>query len=607
MRRIAGILGVLLCLMLSVGAQDVAFPTVTALADADIPRRDRVQLARELLGVTDIPPPLTMPVEYQVGDRRSFYIRDTVESTMQPVEAELYALGDSITIWVDTRASLNRANAVALANEFDTAIYPKLRQLWGSERTPGIDGDPRIVALFSYDVSPGVAAYYISLHTLPRAVEPNSNEAEMIIFNLNAYGGALNGPDVYSLMTHEFQHMIRDNLATGAQTWLNEGMSIFTEWYMDYSSIGLAFAPAMFEPGTQLNAWNSTAADYGMAGLFVIYVYERFGLDGIAALSHAHGVDMALVDNALAAIGAETDAATLYADFAAAVWLQDPSADPRWGFPSVDSLIRPAVRRVNVGTFERVTPPYSLEYATLSTVPNGQTLTVTAAFDATARLLPTAPATGETMWAAIRQDDSAPTLTRAIDLRGVETATLHYRVWYALEAAYDYGFVTVSDDGGATWDVLSTPEMAGRSLYGAAYTGASDGWREQTISLDAYAGQEILVRFMVITDDALTDAGMAVDDIRLITADDASDDVLDDDGWDARGWIYTDNRLPAALWIQVLQRRPNGSDVQRVLSDGDEALRVFIHDDTTEVALAFSPVIPLTTETLSYAVTVSAE
>src|SRR5690606_22413923 len=149
------------------------------------------------------------------------------------------------------------------------------------------------------------------------------------------------------------------------------------------------------------------------------------------------------------------------------------------------------------------------------------------------------------------------------DLRDVSSAALHYRVWYDFEVDYDFGYLTVSADGGATWDVLAPDFAAGASIYGRAYTGASTVWLNEAVSLDAYAGQEILVRVMVITDDALNSPGMAIDDIRLEAAGYADDFEAGGGGWEARGWIRTDNRLPARLWVQVMQTSPDGPDVQR--------------------------------------------
>lgn len=608
MRRWLIVLGLFMCVGVFGQAQETfTFPTADALETLEIPRRDRVRLAQELLGVTEIEAP-SEPVDYAIGDLRVFNVNDNTSNTNTPVEAELIAAGEHIMIWVDTRADVEPERAAALVHEFDTVIYAKMRALWGSERTPGIDADARVVALFTYGVGDSVAAYYASEHSLPRAVAPDSNEAEMMIYNLGAYGTGLDSRAVYSVTTHEFQHMIRDNIPSNAPTWLNEGMSIFTEWLMGYEPAGPVFMEYLFQPRTQLNSWQSSGANYGTAGLFITYFFERFGVAGINALSQSDGLGMALVDNALERIGADTDADTLFADWVAANWLREDGTI--YGYHDV-VLFEPASVRVDAypHTLDRRTPPYATDFYTLRDLPSGTTrLTVDMLLRPSADLIPTVATSGQQMWTAVRQDDSMPTLTRAFDLRDEEAASLEYRVWYDLESRYDFAYLTISTDGGETWDVLDAPSMRGESVYGPGYTGQSGSWVDETVSLDAYAGEEILVRFMVITDDALNNPGIALDDIRLEAADYASDLEDGGGGWDAAGWLLTDNRLPARAWIQVLQRRPEGVDVQRLFaSAGDSTLEVEIFEDAESVALAISPVVPISTEQVSYALRLTVE
>ncbi len=601
MRRWSIVVMLLACLgILGQAQESLTFPTADALETLEIPRRDRVRLAQELLGVAEIESP-SAPVNYEIGDRRVFNVNDNTSNTNTPVEAELIAVGEHIMIWVDTRADADPDRAAALVHEFDTIIYSKMRALWGSERTPGIDADPRVVALFTYGVGDSIAAYYASEHSLPREIAPDSNEAEMMIYNLGAYGAAFDSPSVYSVTTHEFQHMIRDNIPSNAPTWLNEGMSVFTEWLMGYEAAGPVFMEYLFQPRTQLNSWQSSGANYGTAGLFITYFFERFGVAGINALSQADGLGMSLVDHALERIGADTDADTLFADWIAANWLQED--ETIYGYRDV-LLFEPASVRVDTypHTVDRRTPPYATDFYTLRDLPSGTaTLTVDMRLNPSAALIPTVATSGKHMWTAVRQDDSAPTLTRAFDLRDDDAASLEYRVWYDLESHYDFAYLTVSTDGGETWDVLDTPSMRGESTYGPGYTGQSGSWVDETVSLDAYAGEEILVRFMVITDDALNNPGIALDDIRLDAADYASD-LEDGGGWEGRGWLLTDNRLPARAWIQVLQRRPDGVDVQRLFASAeDSTFEVEIFEDAESIALAVSPIVPISTEPVSYA------
>ncbi len=81
--------------------------------------------------------------------------------------------------------------------------------------------------------------------------------------------------------------------------------------------------------------------------------------------------------------------------------------------------------------------------------------------------------------------------------------TLTFWTWYDIESNWDHGIVEVSVDG-KKWDDL------------ALFTGSSSGWKEKNYSLDAYAGQSILIRFTYTTDANTLEEGFYVDDIEFV-------------------------------------------------------------------------------------------
>jgi hypothetical protein len=64
-------------------------------------------------------------------------------------------------------------------------------------------------------------------------------------------------------------------------------------------------------------------------------------------------------------------------------------------------------------------------------------------------------------------------MTRSVDLSGVSSASLTFDTWYDLATAWNYGYVTVSTDDGATWKALpasgTTPLNGSDNRYGVAY------------------------------------------------------------------------------------------------------------------------------------------
>lgn len=158
------------------------------------------------------------------------------------------------------------------------------------------------------------------------------------------------------------------------------------------------------------------------------------------------------------------------------------------------------------------------------------------------------PFSGSWEWYGGKADEIDTRLVREVDLTGKTGATLSYAAWYEIEDLWDFGFVQVSADGGATWKSLATPRMTSQHDPDAmesivanlpGYTGSSGGWVTESIDLSAYAGQKILLQFRYMTDWGTTYAGFMVDDIKVIAGGQTLffDNVeTADPAWTADGW-----------------------------------------------------------------------
>ncbi|MCB9451298.1 MAG: immune inhibitor A [Anaerolineaceae bacterium] len=612
-RLLVILLVVALLLSGAAAAQESApatYPTQTALEQAVITRLDRVSLAQRFRGVGEIPPPpLTAPL-HTVGEQGVFQVIGSASNEIFSVTATLRVVSDHLYIWVDDRADINEGDLAGLAASFESEIYEPVRDLWGSEATPGIDGDTHLYALFAYGVGPGVGAYYSSNNAYPTAVMPDSNEHEMFVFNLDTLGTVgLNTVFIHSIIAHEFQHMIRDNMQA-KDYWLNEGFSTFTQLYL-YGEADVA-QQFLVAPGTQLNTWAEDPAgrraNYGAALLFTTYLYERFGLDALHELSADSQRGLAAVDAVLRR--RSTDVNTLFADWVLANFLMDTTlADGEYGYdllptsrfihitPEVTATAYPFMWAGQVNQ-------YATDYYVFNKLPDSRQMTIMLEAPETVTLLPTAPYSGRAMWYSNRADFSETTLTRAFDLREVGKATLRYQAWYALESDWDYAYLMVSADDGATWDILPTSHTitgdTNNAAYGPAYTGDSGGWITESVVLDAYAGHEILVRFAVITDDAITQPGLALDDVQISEIGYFDDFETADSGWQASGWVWIDNVLPQYAWVQAVQRIGQGVTVTRWLTQGSGTWTLPLDAEADQVIIAISPLAEQTTVPMSY-------
>ncbi len=610
-----------LLLALPLAAQDAApiieYPTVTALIDAELPPRDRAELAVRLGGVEPVRSTPAPVAPRKVGDRAGFLVTNSDTNETSTVTARLELVGEHIYLWVDEAAGVPGSLLADLARAFDTRVYPETRALWGSEAKPGVDGDPRVYALFASGVGPTAAAYFASDHTYPPAYVPTSNGHEMFIFNADIVG-YYDAAAIESVMAHEFQHMIRDHLQPNEELWINEGFSEFTSVYL-FDDPPWSVESFFTFPDTQLNTWAEESAlrgyHYGASLAFLIYFFDRFGPEAMSLLS-ADTSPRALngVANVLAQLGGPP-LDEFFADWVMANALLDTEFDEkRFGYASLPDWMLPAASvqlHDPPSLLEGTTRQYAANYALFPDASGFGAVCLTLKAPAEVALIPAGDHDGR-FWYSNRADQSDLTLTRAFDLRDVTSAELRFDLWYWLEEAWDFGYVMVSTDGGATWTPQATAHTTtynphGTS-YGPGYNGQSAGWVEEAVPLNAFAGQEILVRFEVITDDGVNLPGMAVDNVRIEAAGYASDLEADDGGWQAGGWVLTDNRLPQRAWLQAAQRAADGRvlDVTRWrwapdLGETGSSWTLTLDAAVDDLVLAVSPYAPVTTVAMPYA------
>jgi hypothetical protein len=218
---------------------------------------------------------------------------------------------------------------------------------------------------------------------------------------------------------------------------------------------------------------------------------------------------------------------------------------------------------------------------------------------------------GTYQWWSNRGDDADVTLTRAFDLTGLDQATLNAWMWYDLEDDYDYAYVAVSANRGRSWDLLSNEhttslDPSGNS-YGPALTGQSGSgeepaWVLHSFDLTPYTGREVLVRFEVITDEALNYPGLCIDEISIPELGYVHDPDEGSGEWDAAGWIRVTDHIPQTFVLQVITEGRE-TKVQRIDVDADGQAEFDIQGLGWEVdraILVISGSSPFTTEPAIY-------
>lgn len=601
---------VLLCCAITTTAQETDFPTVDALNAVTFPPNDPIDLAQRLLGVVSNIQPPSMPPVYALGDSKAFRIVDVSSQQEQLKTTTLRAQSDNVLLWVEADVNMKASIAQQFVAQVDADIIQQVQHLWGIIEPAGIDGDTRLYIVMVNGLDASIGGYFSDVHTYPQAILPNSNQHEMIVINLSAFQSTdLLNPQILAVIAHEYQHVLRHFIDKDEETWLDEAFSMITEHHLNMQGQRSQVLGFLQSPDVQINHWVSDTRKYDRYGgvfLLVNYFTEQYGLDALRQFSNTAADGWRGLDHVLLALdGIRAD--DFFADWALANYFRDPATG--YGYHTLSPDI-PSARPIDsIITYPyditRRTAQYSTDYFTAFRLSDAQTMTIALTQPEAVGLIPTQVFEGEQMLYAVPNDYADAHITRTVDLSDVTSATLRFRTWYDLEVFWDYAYVMVSTDDGATWDILPATTTRDRNpyhrAYGIGYTGQSFGWVQETVSLDAYVGQSVLLRFEVITDAASLRHGMAIDALTVDTLGyaDGFEDTLDT--WDAQGWIFTDNRIPQRTWVQVVQVIGRDVSVSRWLADApDNTWTINLLDDVEMVLVAISPIAQQTMVSADY-------
>jgi hypothetical protein len=374
-------------------------------------------------------------------------------------------------------------------------------------------------------------------------------------------------PNLYEgTFAHEWQHLLHYYTDPFETTWMNEGLSDFAQTLVGYvdttatvfdkgadshiycfqgfGTVQTAFNPNPRDcggPENSLNLWgedqgnaNAVLADYGNAYSFITFLYDRYGLDIVSRL-HRDG-DLQGLASTEAALKAE-GASSLYGvmhDYQSMTLL--------------DKIVGDAKHAVVIGTSaKRITTKSLRSTVNLDNpdanddpgaAPNGadyvrlqgaggkalrgrdlRSLSFTGA-----KTLPSLPLA----WTVVSDDADRPgnpvlwsgndsnTDASAVFSADVPTAdpTLRFLAKYGAESGFDYGYVQVSTDGGATYTTIPGDHTVDAPL-GPGLNGTTTGFEAETYDLSAYAGKNVLIAIRYVSDGGVNEGGLKVDDISV--------------------------------------------------------------------------------------------
>ncbi|MDX6594521.1 MAG: hypothetical protein QOJ13_3717 [Gaiellales bacterium] len=411
------------------------------------------------------------------------------------------------------------------------------------------------------------------------------------------------------VFAHEYQHLLEHYEDPDEQSWVNEGLSVWAETITGYNDPGLNVwelgfdsqvacflgqltkqtranpNPSFGGPENSLTLWGDQGddeilCDYGAARTIMEYVADHHGANFMRLLHRNDRNGLDSMNSLLASRG--TNARTLLHRWAAMVALDraiEQGAVLQGGNSALYSTdtLHAKIRWLTPHAYSTPgAPPNGSDYVRLRGAAGQHDYLSASGIDSVsfdgADLLPALPVEwtvaasppGHSGNAAL-YSGSGPNFDRAI-IRQVDVPaanpTLTFDTTWNTEEFWDYGYVQVSTNGGATWkglanaDTNATPDAGAIQLIKdnlPGLTGDSGGWKTESFDLSAYAGKQILLSFRYITDPGVDEPGWWVDNIKVGGA-------LISNGSSLAGWQSQ---------TQVRQVPVNGFTVQLIAYDRD--------------------------------------
>jgi hypothetical protein len=250
------------------------------------------------------PEPLLTGAAPGEGSSRNLFVPTSDGATRIAVRA--VSVGPHAVVWADTThpTTLDRDFAVQFREDFERVILPRARQVFGTE--PDLDGNGRIQLVFSPLTHDRSVAFFTGCDLAEFEGCPASNHGEYLYLTPPDFiDPPYNTPNaIKEILTHEVSHLLHFNrkvLRGGLSSWpdsiymiegvgaLAQDVTGFQAGNLYVTQAGLqgiqqfSLADVLFE-GRRHDAARDGVLR-GVSYLFLRYLYDRGGGDGVAGLA----------------------------------------------------------------------------------------------------------------------------------------------------------------------------------------------------------------------------------------------------------------------------------------------------------------------------------
>ncbi|BCJ46636.1 hypothetical protein GCM10010168_38410 [Actinoplanes ianthinogenes] len=541
------------------------------------------------------------------------------------------------------------AQVADLVDQFDTTIYPKETAAFStppnrSGTNPGMDGDftgdgDKTVTLvdnvrddnyFHFPERPTYIAGFFSAqlnelfdrnvmtidaydwqHRL--GAEPKNEPTDDLCTSRPAR------PRMYEgTFAHEWQHLLEYYADPGEADWLNEGLSDYAQTVVGYVDARIGVHHAGYDshlacyqgfgnvkttynanprecggPQNSLNLWdegdpNEVLADYGITYELMVYLRDRFGAKMLSQL-HRDKEHQSL-DAVQSVLPKGIRLTDVLHDFQVMTLVDKEVGEPGGTITGVArdrvtaSGLRSTVNLANPASYNK--PGAAPNGADFIRLPQGKLSSVTFRGAATLPSTPLAWKIDAGLLFSGNTPDTDETASRQVEVPA-DDPVLRFTSSYGLEKDFDYGYVTISADGGKSYQAVAGDRTV-KGPLGAAITGQAADVK-LSYSLKAYAGKKVLLGFRYVSDAAVNLGGWHLGEVSIGKNKIAAGSL---DGWKSPTQWYP---VPVRGWHVVLVGLGSGRaavvPVDRVdeLRGYPKVVAIVGQDDPTGTVTQYAP------------------
>ena len=251
----------------------------------------------------------TIPQTVEIGTKwENIYLLDINSNKYSIINATCIAVSDHAYFFLqDGLAHLTDEQITEITTSFDKD-YNIVHQYYGEETDT--DGNGKVSFLIA-NFSQGLFGFFTSVDKYAPQDIPamyKTNEADVLYVNYYYFKNDWEKyqTDLKATFIHEFQHMVlfdsrsRLGLNPDVNVWLNEGLSMLSEYYGGYAAPHYRYIGGYFEVNQGISLiTDSSSQDYGLSYLFVRYLQIRFGDSFIKKIYTSQYTDIRAVEEAV--------------------------------------------------------------------------------------------------------------------------------------------------------------------------------------------------------------------------------------------------------------------------------------------------------------------